>query len=551
MEENVKDLHGPVPDPLVHQRCELTYKQYPRIAWLHAGLTPMQARTENLVAVVGALESRSIDYFAVRGMEDRASTIGVHVDDQSQTLEALAELCSRMLGYVQIVIPKPRTATSLMAGNEARTWKKAAESRVLRITWFRTEPSRSLVCGTAYGCDIEFWKPEERPEPLPEEQRESVGVPARLISPRVNRVTRVLPVDAKSVDAPGRTFTRIAPQDDSLPQVRTRSEFTRPLPNDIDFPVDVVYTWVDGSDPAWQRRRAEASGEAYHAESASVSRFINHDELRYSLRSLHANAPWVRTIYIVSDDQIPAWLDVSVPGLKVVSHKEIFTDPCVLPTFNSHAIESQLHHIDGLSEHFLYFNDDMFIGRPIAPQAFFLPNGIAKYFPSQSRVPSGPIGLLDTPVDAATKNNRRLLEKRFGRYISQVMEHAPYAMRRSVLEELEREYPEEFRTTAGSHFRSLTDHNIPSNLAHYYGFFTGRALPGSLHFGYVGLAVKDLSARLERLLARRDRDAFCINDTFSEEEDVEAQNELITPFLQSYFPIPSPYEKALVRVGAE
>jgi hypothetical protein len=158
-------------------------------------------------------------------------------------------------------------------------------------------------------------------------------------------------------------------------------------------------------------------------------------------------------------------------------------------------------------------------------------------------VPIGEIGPLDTPVDAATKNNRRLLQARFGRSIAQVMEHAPYAMRRSVLEELEREYPDVFRRTAASRFRSMEDHNIPSNLAHYYGYFTGRAIPGSIRFGYIGLAVKDLSDRLARLLARRDRDAFCINDTFSEEEDIEAQNELLEPFLEAYFPVPSPYEK--------
>ena len=44
----------------------------------------------------------------------------------------------------------------------------------------------------------------------------------------------------------------------------------------------------------------------------------------------------------------------------------------VLPTHNSHAVESQLHHIPGIAEHFLYSNDDMFFGRPLQPVAVLL-----------------------------------------------------------------------------------------------------------------------------------------------------------------------------------
>lgn len=532
------------------ERCELTYGMHPVTGYVHPGLTPLSARGENLAEVTAVLDAAGVDWFAVRAFDDLAAAVGVHVDDRETVFRALAEHCGRTPGYVQCIVPAPKTPAGPARGDDPKSWTKLAEAEVVRLTWYRTEPSRSLVCGPGYGCDIEFWAPEERPAPGPEADEAVIEAPERLRAPRPNRVTRLIPTAGETKQAPGNLFTRIAPRTaGALPPLRTREDFVHPLPEDFDFPVDVVYTWVDGNDPAWRQRRAEATGEAYHEESASVSRFISRDELRYSIRSLHLNAPWVRTIYIVSDDQVPDWLDTTVPGLKVVSHKEIFSDPAALPTFNSHAIESQLHHIEGLAEHFLYFNDDMFIGRPVGPQAFFLPNGTARYFPSQSRVPMGEIGPLDTPVDAATKNNRRLLQERFGRSIAQVMEHAPYAMRRSVLEELEREYPDVFRQTAASRFRSMEDHNIPSNLAHYYGYFTGRAIPGSIRFGYIGLAVKDLSDRLARLLARRDRDAFCINDTFSEEEDIEAQNELLEPFLEAYFPVPSPYEKTSAGVA--
>ncbi|MFD0331960.1 hypothetical protein ACFQZC_36840 [Streptacidiphilus monticola] len=89
--------------------------------------------------------------------------------------------------------------------------------------------------------------------------------------------------------------------------------------------------------------------------------------MRYSLRSIHQYAPWVRRIHLVTAGQRPVWLNTDHPDIRVVDHREIFSDPDALPTFNSHAIESQLHHIDGLAEHFLYLNDDVLFGRLVSP----------------------------------------------------------------------------------------------------------------------------------------------------------------------------------------
>lgn len=67
------------------------------------------------------------------------------------------------------------------------------------------------------------------------------------------------------------------------------------LPEDVRFPIDVVYTWVDGNDPAWQHRRAAFGHAGYHTESANAARYISRDELRYSLRALEQNAPGCAT----------------------------------------------------------------------------------------------------------------------------------------------------------------------------------------------------------------------------------------------------------------
>nr|WP_239542809.1 stealth family protein [Micromonospora terminaliae] len=337
-------------------------------------------------------------------------------------------------------------------------------------------------------------------------------------------------------------FTALGPATPTV-TVRTRPEFAIRRPDDVTFPVDVVYTWVDGTDPAWLRRRAEVAGTPYHAESASAARFLSRDELRYSLRSLHTYAPWVRTVYLVTDDQVPAWLDPTAPGLRVVSHREIFRDPSVLPTFNSHAIESQLHHIDGLAEHFLYFNDDVFLGRDVTARDFFLANGITRFFPSPALVPPGPPAADDIPASAAGKNNRTLIAERFGTVLTQKMKHMPHVLRRSVLYEIEETFAAQHRRTAGSQFRSITDISVASSLHHYYAFHTGRAVPGELDYTIAELSHPDTPARLAHLLAKRDRHVFCLNDAFSTEEDLAAQLSVLTPFLDTYFPVPSPWER--------
>ena len=110
-------------------------------------------------------------------------------------------------------------------------------------------------------------------------------------------------------------------------------------------------------------------------DAVATSRFTDSQELRYSLRSLERHAPWVRRVFLVTNGQIPDWLALDSPKLTLVTHDEIFPDLGHLPTFSSPAIEAHLHRISGLSEHFLYFNDDVLLGQPIWPEDFFAPGG--------------------------------------------------------------------------------------------------------------------------------------------------------------------------------
>ena len=103
----------------------------------------------------------------------------------------------------------------------------------------------------------------------------------------------------------------------------------------------------------------------------SASRFADNQELRYSLRSVEKFAPWVRQIFIVTNGQIPSWLNLDNPRIKIVTHADIFTNKSHLPTFSSPAIESHLHKIPGLSKKFIYLNDDVMFGEEVWPDDFY------------------------------------------------------------------------------------------------------------------------------------------------------------------------------------
>ncbi|MBY8338943.1 stealth family protein [Streptomyces sp. KC 17012] len=498
--------------------------------YVEPGLTPLSAREANRSALTALLDSAGVPHFAVRGTADHGTVVAVAEEYRERVLGAVFRGLSQYPGHLSVIDPDAPRPSKPVSSRDSRAWREVTAARVLQVSWYRTDPGRHLLLGHEYGCAVEFW----------------LRNGGYLVAPRANRATWAVAADGPNVLGAARLFSRFVSDwtpRHLAPALATRSEFLVNCADDITFPVDAVYTWVDGNDPAWQQRKAQAKGEVYHAESASDARFISRDELRYSVRSLHLFAPWIRNVYIVTDDQVPPWLREDLPGVRIATHREIFRDRSVLPVFNSHAIESQLHHIEGLAEHFLYFNDDMFMGRPVAPHAFFTPSGTARYFPSRNRIPQGPVVETDTPVDAACKNNRALLRKRFGRVITQPMEHIPYALRRSAMEEAERDFPEAWARTAASRFRAMTDLSPTSSFALYYAALTGRAQPGSMPFTYLQLAVPDLADRLQRLLDGRDQDSFCLNDAFSTPEDIEAQQELLDGFLNAYFPTPSPHER--------
>lgn len=146
--------------------------------------------------------------------------------------------------------------------------------------------------------------------------------------------------------------------------------------------IDFVVTWVDMSDLKWQETFAAHSGKIDNSKnSVNEARFRDHGLLKYWFRGVEKFAPWVRKIHFVTCGQQPEWLNADHPKLQLVDHKD-YIPGNFLPVFNSNVLEIYLHKISGLSEHFVYFNDDFFIINHIRPDRFFkkgLPQDIAAF----------------------------------------------------------------------------------------------------------------------------------------------------------------------------
>lgn len=140
--------------------------------------------------------------------------------------------------------------------------------------------------------------------------------------------------------------------------------------------IDFVIPWVNDSDPLWQAAYSSYSDQEDKRYNKSGERFRDWGLLRFFFRSVEKYAPWVRTVHFITCGHYPEWLDINHPKLNFVKHADYIPQE-YLPTFCANTIELNLHRIKELSEHFVYFNDDMFLSAPTLPSDFFM-NGLPR-----------------------------------------------------------------------------------------------------------------------------------------------------------------------------
>ncbi|WP_435869473.1 stealth family protein [Agrococcus sediminis] len=488
-----------------------------RYALANGHSTPHESMVEDLLALGAALDAADIPFLLVRD-DDGRPIVAVDRARRKQLAAVLAGAFADEPFYAEAIAPAKAAhhGPVLLADGRLAGHRKASAMRVYRP---RVEPAGRLRYGRETAVQLELWRFGDD----------------TIVAPLPNAVMRATMPRHEAIDATVVRYGR---------EWQTIQDMWEPLASDVTFDIDIVFSWVDGSSDDFQRERAKRM-QAYVVGEGddSEARFRQIDELKYALRSVHMYAPWIRRIFIATDSPAPAWL-AEHPRVTLVPAEAMFADPSVLPTHNSHAVEAQLHRIEGLSEHFLYSNDDMFFGRALKPDLFFSPGGITKFVEATTRIGLGETHPERSGHDNAARSNRRLLRERFGAVTTRHLEHCAAPLRRSVMAELEAEFPEDFRRTTAARFRSATDISVTNSLYHYYALVTGRAVQQTAaKVQYIETTLRKALPAMERLLRKRDQDMFCLNDGSFPQISVEERTRAVREFLEHYFPIPAPWER--------
>ena len=507
----------------------------PGFAWIRRHRVPVTARIDPALllsrqqagfidSVTRALTDAQIGFWWLPGPDSRSRTLCLRETDRAQFCATVAGLADPSW-YATLLGPRGEVGGELLAAS-ALVGSRAETAAGLRLwEYVVPRPNAGFVAAEEQGITVSFWA-----EVADDEDVEASAGPAMLHAELSNPVATVL--DPRQCRDFGKVPAALRPR-----QIGT-----------VDFPIDVVYTWVDGSDETWLQTKAKALGsvdpQAFTERAHDESRFADHDELRFSLRSLEQFAPWVNHVWIVTADQHPSWLAPDHPWITVVSHRDVFPDQIGLPTFNSHAIESCLHRVPGLAEHFLYLNDDMILGRPLIPEQFFHPSGIGKFFHSRTLVDYRENVPGEIASSTAAKNARRLLAERYGVTFARKFYHTAAALHVSELTKLETEFADVFAATRRATFRTVHDIAVAGSFYLNYGYLAGTLTPSRLRYDYVDPAAPDARWRMGRLLGTRRFDTFCINDGSTEEAEDQRRrtDQVIRRFLADYLPVPGTFE---------
>lgn len=246
--------------------------------------------------------------------------------------------------------------------------------------------------------------------------------------------------------------------------------------------IDIVILWVDGNDVQWQRRFNQFAPKEKQIDiDLSEERFRDWGCLRYWFRGVEQFAPWVRKVHLVTANQVPEWINQDCPKLHLVNHED-FIPKEYLPTFNACAIEDNIHRIEGLSEQFIFFNDDCFFSAPVTPERFFrkgLPTDMAVVNTIQSDGQMGHITLNDLDVINRHFSKRQVLRSscrwfnwRYGMFGLRTLallpwprfsgfydHHLPQGFCKTTLEEVWQAEPELMNETCTHRFRHVADVN--------------------------------------------------------------------------------------------
>lgn len=332
--------------------------------------------------------------------------------------------------------------------------------------------------------------------------------------------------------------------------------------------IDFVVAWVDGADEAWRCERARyAQAEGIQADSDDgEARYRDWGILKYWFRGVETYAPWVHKVYFVTCGQLPPWLNTDCPKLVHVKHSD-YIPAEFLPTFNSHTIEWNFHRISGLSERFVYFNDDMFVINRIRPEDFFvggLPKDmlalqpvianesdtvmpyiylnnamvLAKYFDKRENVRWQP-GSYFHPGYPPLNFFYNLLELAFPRFTGFYTAHGPSPLKKAAYRTLWELEGELLSKVCSHKFRERGD--VSQYLLREWQKLSGRFVPANIKRLCRYFELGGQNGKLLQTIRRQSAKMVCVNDTNRQVDEERLRPQLLAAF-EEILPHPSAFE---------
>lgn len=344
--------------------------------------------------------------------------------------------------------------------------------------------------------------------------------------------------------------------------------------------IDFVITWVDEGDSAWRKEKAaylrqeQGQEEDAFTVDAREERYRDFELLPYWFRGVEKFAPWVHKIHFVTWGHLPKWLEVNHPKIHIVRHEDYIPKE-FLPTFNSHTIELNFHKIEGLSERFVYFNDDMFLidhvnetnffwnEKPCDLLAFqpvvanpdnpvmshlFLNNAlvISKYFDKRENVKKQPgkYFKIGYPPLYFFYN---LLEMVFPKYTGFYTVHGPAPFCKQTFWELWKKEEQLLQETASHRFRNKDD--VSPYLFRDWQKLTGNFHAQNLLKDFAYFELSENNHKLYQALKKQKQKVVCINDTNCPIEFNRIKKELQEAF-EAILPEKSTFERSVLEANS-
>lgn len=317
--------------------------------------------------------------------------------------------------------------------------------------------------------------------------------------------------------------------------------------------IDIVYTWVNNKDPIWIKKRNFYSLESIETEANNNARFEDNEELKYSLRSLEKNASWINNIFIITDNQVPNWLNTKHPKIKIINHSNIIPKE-YLPIFNSISLDHSIINIPELSEFFLYACDDMFFAKKITSSFFYAWDGLP-IFRFNGFFDKNSIGL-HSRICFYTEECFKNTYKKYNK-LNMYAHHNIDGYRKSDLIKCQQVFKEEINNSIKSRFRTASNiertiyalYCIFNKRGHYKGVYrTDIYLPffKNKTFNFIKkyyrpdtVVIPITNSNYDDFFTDKIK-LFCIND----EETATSSDRLRAKiFLEKYFPEKSQFEK--------